>query len=51
MKEQMYKMTYEMPTANGSTVIHTYKGIKENMIQAIQIARVHKYKILTVERI
>lgn len=46
-----YYIDYEIETANENKVIHRYIGDKEQIIQAIEIARAHKYRIIKVDRI
>lgn len=51
MNNQKYCMTYEMSTAKGDKVVHQYTGVKENIIQAIQIANAHRYRIISIDRV
>lgn len=44
-----YRMIYDLPTANGDTVTHIYSGNREQIEQAISIARVHNYRIRTID--
>ena len=49
MENKKYYMDYELTTANGSTVAHRYIGDKEQIIEAIKIARANNYKIVKVD--
>ena len=46
----MYEMIYEMETANGNKVIHSYTGDKQQIIEAVKIANANHYRIISVER-
>lgn len=46
----LYKITYELKTALGDKVVHSFIGTRHQIAEAIRIARACGYKILDLRR-
>lgn len=50
IRATQYELTYEIPTANGNTVVHSYVGTLSKVKEALRIAHTNKYKVISVTR-